>query len=232
MTCHELRRYFEDPLRLDEEFRVETEHLARCAECARFVEARRALRASLRLVRESVPEPSGALDKAVLDDYREYIAGGPSPASSLPKRRSLKVAAWAVAAAAIVLVAGVFVVGRTTKTVAIRSEPTPHSFSVPQPRPIEAPSATTSRKPTPSNSVRRAPLAKPLAAPESLASAGFRSLMYCDELSCSGAMLVIRVELPPYAAPFVPASAAGTGPIVADVLVGPDGIARGIRVVE
>ena len=70
MTCHELRVYFDDPLRMDAEFPGEAEHLAHCTECARFVEARRELGAGLRLVRESAPEPSAALEAAVLANYR------------------------------------------------------------------------------------------------------------------------------------------------------------------
>ena len=62
---------------------------------------------------------------------------------------------------------------------------------------------------------------------------GFRSLMYCDVLSCPEAMDMIRVQLPTSA---MPGPAAGfiqpSGSVTADVLVGPDGIARGIRYEE
>jgi len=60
----------------------------------------------------------------------------------------------------------------------------------------------------------------------------FQGLMYCDPLSCPGAMDVIRVELPP---PVLESGGAGPkarGIVFADVLVGADGIARGIHVVE
>jgi hypothetical protein len=61
---------------------------------------------------------------------------------------------------------------------------------------------------------------------------GFRSLMYCDELSCNGGMEVVRVQLPSPAAGFMPASASGNRAVSADVLVGADGFARGIRIVH
>jgi hypothetical protein len=55
--------------------------------------------------------------------------------------------------------------------------------------------------------------------------------MYCDQLSCSGAMEVIRMNLP--------ASALGmqsplrtSNLVAADVVVGPDGVARAIRIVN
>ena len=45
-------------------------------------------------------------------------------------------------------------------------------------------------------------------------------------------MQLIRVQLPSSAAAFEPAAAPPYGAIYADVLVGSDGIARGIRVVR
>jgi hypothetical protein len=56
--------------------------------------------------------------------------------------------------------------------------------------------------------------------------------MYCDQISCSDSMDVIRVQLPSPVMGITPASARMGGVVSADVLVGPDGIARGIRVVE
>jgi hypothetical protein len=62
---------------------------------------------------------------------------------------------------------------------------------------------------------------------------GFRSLMYCDALSCPGDMDMIRVQLPASAmARQVPGFIQTSGSVTADVLVGPDGIARGIRLEE
>jgi hypothetical protein len=62
---------------------------------------------------------------------------------------------------------------------------------------------------------------------------GFRSLMYCDALSCPETMDMIRVQLPTTA---MPGQVSGfihpSGSVTADVLVGPDGIARGIRFEE
>lgn len=60
---------------------------------------------------------------------------------------------------------------------------------------------------------------------------GFRSLMYCDELSCGGAMDVLRIQLPPSAIGLMTAEPSGNV-VSADVLVGADGIARGIRIVR
>jgi hypothetical protein len=57
--------------------------------------------------------------------------------------------------------------------------------------------------------------------------------MYCDALSCGEGMDMIRVQLPSIVMPgqgsgFVQTS----GSVTADVIVGPDGVARGIRFEE
>jgi 2-polyprenyl-6-methoxyphenol hydroxylase-like FAD-dependent oxidoreductase len=61
---------------------------------------------------------------------------------------------------------------------------------------------------------------------------GFRSLMYCDELSCGGAMDVVRIELQPSDVGLMATAQQDRNAISADVLVGADGIARGIRIVR
>jgi hypothetical protein len=105
MTCHELRLYFEDPLRMDAEFPREAEHLARCTECARFAEARRNLGDGLRLVRESAPKPSATLEAAVLVNYRRRVTGDPPLLWSRTRRYT--VLCWAAAAAAVLALSAV-----------------------------------------------------------------------------------------------------------------------------
>jgi hypothetical protein len=59
---------------------------------------------------------------------------------------------------------------------------------------------------------------------------GFVALMFCDPLICSGEEQVIRMELPGTA------SASGEGdssqPVLADVVVGDDGLVRAMRIVN
>jgi hypothetical protein len=237
MTCHELRLYFEDPLRMDAEFPCEAEHLAHCTECARFVEARRKLGSGLRLVRESAPEPSAALDAAVLANYRRRITGDPTLGRS--RTRRFTIVAWTTAAAAVLALAGALLLLHP----APRLETSNSKIGSAQP-----PIAETDTFEKGANSVRwtnaasspktrlrsaRQPRRAPqVATTKSPASEDFRSLMYCDALSCGGALQLIRVQLPSSAAAFEPAAAAPYGAIYADVLVGSDGIARGIRVVQ
>jgi hypothetical protein len=61
---------------------------------------------------------------------------------------------------------------------------------------------------------------------------GFSSLMYCDPLSCPEAMEIIRVQLPTSGTGPARGPASTYGMVVAEVIVGSDGIARGIRIVE
>ena len=103
MTCHEVRLYFEDPLRMDAEFPREAEHLTHCSECARFIEARRELGAGLRIVRGSAPKPSPALDAVILSTYRRRITGDAPLVRS--RTRRFTVVCLATAAAAVLALA-------------------------------------------------------------------------------------------------------------------------------
>jgi len=236
MTCHELHLYFEDPLRMDAKFPREAEHRAHCTECARFIEARHELGAGLRLVRESAPEPSAALEAAVLANYRRRITGDPPVVWS--RTRRFTVVSWAVAAAALLAFAAALLLHPARRLETSNSKIESAQPPMAQPGTSEKSgsrvpwtNAASSPK-TRLRSARQPRRAPQLAATNSPASEDFRSLMYCDALSCGGAMQLIRVQLPSSEAAFKPAAASPYGAIYADVLVGSDGIARGIRVVQ
>jgi hypothetical protein len=238
MTCHRLRLYFDDDsLRMGAEFSGEAEHLAHCAERARFVAARRELGTGLSLVRESAPEPSAALEAAVLENYRRQITGDLSVVRS--KGRGLAVVCWTTALAVALVLADVllFHPARRLDTSNLRIESARGSSVA---RPVTSMKAANSVPwtNTASSQATRLPSARtPRRVPQRdtakiPASEEFRSLMYCDPISCGGAMQLIRVQLPSSAAAFEPGAALPNGAIYADVLVGSDGIARGIRVVQ
>jgi len=88
------------------------------------------------------------------------------------------------------------------------------------------------KKPNHAASARHADYPISIAEPDGSFPTSFKSLMYCDPFSCPGAMDVIHVQLPAPILGLMPASVRASGVVSADVLVGPDGIARGIRVVE
>jgi len=242
MTCHEVRLYFEDPLRFDADFTGEAEHLARCPECARFVEARRELRAGLHLLRDSVPQAPATLDAAVLTSYRRQIANGATGVRRA-SRKSRIVLAWGAAAALIALAASIAVYSsreneRRSAQIAVQK------ITVAESNAANAANGLSSTKPALSKTkivpskkaLRPHPAhaehsASTMATADNRAPEMFRSLMYCDPLSCGESMQVIRVQLPSSAA-FDPAATAAGEAIYADVLVGPDGVARGIHVLQ
>lgn len=232
MTCQELRLYFGDPLRRDDELRPELEHLAHCAECARFVEAQRELGNNLRLARESAPAFPATLDAAVLANYRRHIAGQPNPVIAASRKRSFAILRWSAVAAAFAVMAVLLYLATQKKAETIAqpqvSQPVvpAESPTVAKPIPAAQPKVAHAARPK----LRHKPASSAVAEVRNPLPPGFHSLMYCDELSCGDLMELIRVQLPPTAFPF--GGSNGAQPISADVLVGPDGIARGIRVVE
>lgn len=221
---------------MDAAFPSEAEHLAHCSECARFVEARRELGAGLRLVRETAPEPSAALETAVLANYRGRISGGPPLTRS--RTRRFTVLCWTAATAAVLaLTAAVLLhpgLGLETSNSKIEAaQPTIAQLGTSEKGAYRVLSKNAAFSPKTRLLSSRQPRRTPqVATTRSPASEEFRSLMYCDALSCGGAMQLIRLQLPFSAPAFEPAAAPPGGAIYADVLVGSDGIARGIRVVQ
>ena len=232
MTCHELRLYFEDPMRMDAKFDLEAEHLAHCEECARFVEQQQELGAGLRLARLSAPKVSTTLDETILANYRRQISERRGSARTAPRRR-VAMLFWSAAAAAIMLVAALLTFsGHRTTAKVVPPEPEPT-----QATPQRVAASSTASEAQPILRPRSHPRRPQRSDPSNMVLTGalppdFRSLMYCDELSCSGPMEVIRMQLPASGVLFAPGSNSANGTVLADVLVGPDGIARGIRIVQ
>ena len=232
MTCQELRRYLEGPLRPDAEFRVEAEHLTHCDECAHFAETQGQLLAGLRRLREALPQFPERLDSSVLADYRRDVAHrAPLPISDMSRRR-MGVLCLTGALVAMVLIAVVLAFrpraaqpmpGSQRPVLAVVSQ----SVAVQPTVRFLSPAKVRGSHPARGRRSRLGPATTP-----AVRSPSFQSLMYCDELSCSGVMDVIRVQVPSANVALRFDSSAAGGTVVADVLVGPDGIARGIRIVE
>jgi hypothetical protein len=246
MNCADFRSYLqEDTLIHDLRENPEiTMHLSSCSECRVVFDMKKEIGARLRLLRESVPAIPGSLDTAVLANYRRQIGmGNPAEARGL-WRISFAGWRWGIAAAvALLVLAAVFAVRKpsfTTKNqpptirkpemargpVARLAHPTP---------PVRKNASVMPRvKPSKSNDALTDP-AMVEDSPNKLDARlpdDFRSLMYCDELSCGGGMDVVRMQLPYLPSGFVPASEARNRVVTADVLVGADGFARGIRIVH
>jgi hypothetical protein len=246
MTCKDLRWYFEDHLR-DAEVRsargAVVEHISTCVDCRRFVTRQRDLGKNLRWLRESAPELPQSVDDAVIVNYRRYLAAERQRFAMPAIYRFAIASRWRWSAIAAVALLGISV-GVLTARKAGSSRPSART-----PQPTMVPGVQVGAQNSPPAAVKPARHSRgPRGTARSysdrrLASApvraarvlpdGFRSLMYCDALSCPEAMDMIRVQLPTTAMPgqvsgFIHPSRS----VTADVLVGPDGIARGIRFEE
>jgi hypothetical protein len=247
MNCKELRAHWEmEPIaainRRPDSVEL-AEHIAACSECHRFVEEWKDVAKHLDLLRLATPEIPSSLDAAMLARYRDYQAERSRSAVFVPLmgRISLRgVLTWAAAISFAVIVAYggllLFIPNQ-------RGSVDPHLRAQ---QSMVAPKSVTAVKGEMAGSQKSArnraksvhALAKrtkhlaPVAEQDPLFPTRFQSLMYCDQFSCPGAMDVIHLRLPGPVLGVTPASARANGLVSAYVLVGPDGIARGIRVVE
>lgn len=236
MTCQELESHFESISMRGAEASADAdqnEHLANCAKCTRFVETQKQLHTSLALLRESAPAASFSLDAVVLTNYRKQVLDPRSSATAKVRKPTFTLR-WGLAVTAALVLCAILVWPRKQPSGAVTSRVTPHAA-------ISSAQLHYSQIPPIPQSVSRTKgtrhAAKRVSA--SLSSSnlstrmpdGFRSLMYCDELSCGGAMDVLRIQLPPSAIGLMTAEPSGNV-VSADVLVGADGIARGIRIVR
>jgi hypothetical protein len=233
-------------------------HLEGCPRCSSALERERRLTASLaELARSLEPcEVPAAMDARLLAAFRKHSrdCANRRPVFRLFARRP---AAWAAGAAAIVILSlgvglGVVLTGRQPSETPVEPRATPTaSLANPEaagpnpsaanaarpldPRPANNPlAADATRADRPSGVVR--PEAKQ-AAPERSAQAGygFVPLFYGGDPQLLEAGQVWRVEMPRSALqsvgmPVVEESRSGR--IQVDILLGEDGIARGIRLVQ
>lgn len=247
MNCQVVHACFEDPLRLDFDLRAASaevaEHLVSCGDCRRFVESQRRLGAGLRLAQASTPSLPAWLDAAVLNNYRRREWAPPSSLvkSGFPSGRRFALWSWGAVGAALALVAVILLVPRKSAVPMVEKTQPGQPLASSQKaaggaehvtsRAIDAGPAAAPLRPAPAEIAHQHTIAPGAGTPEAL-PASFRGLMYCDALSCGGTMEVIRVQLPASAVALAPSSASSGDAVFADVLVGPDGIARGIRIVE
>jgi hypothetical protein len=238
MTCSELRQTFEDTHRIDTAVGAAAEHLVECAECARFADAWRELDAGLRLLRESAAQPSAALDGRVLENYRRHSETHPSVIRSLSGKQRLVIC---TGLAGMLVLAMLFPRHRQEKASDVRTAapPTQTQPLLQSVMPGKNARIVDLHKAIHATSRHQRPALLPTsemgaasAVAMGLALPDFRSLMYCDELSCGEPMQLIRVKVPSSATPFGSNANSPSGFVYADVLVGADGIARGIRVNE
>jgi hypothetical protein len=248
MTCNELRNLVETERSV---FRAENvlsaeiaAHIQQCSWCRRWIQIEDQLNGKLNLLRHSAPAVPAALDESLLASYRKQMQQPATALVSAGKASPSRGMLWRAAIAAVLLIGAIIFFGnrkRVAPPLAARVQQQSVAAEMPiEPRTsAEMPKSGTAKKLQKRHFRGKAIVPRT----EDVAGAGaameaadslppdFRSLMYCDQLSCSGAMEVIRMNLP--------ASALGmTSPlrssniIAADVVVGADGVARAIRIVN
>lgn len=245
MNCQEFHAYFEERReRISKNDSAEfAEHLAICGDCSRWLASQNRVRTSLDLLRQSAPSVPATLDAAVLASYRKRMAE-PEATDGVGVWRKTS-PAWlriGLAVAAMLLIAAIiFALRRPTVTsdnkpqVQLPPQVTSPVMQAKAPvtngnTSIVAPKPYTRRRhtsPTDQSVAIAASGSDHASVPD-----GFRSLMYCDELSCGGAMDVVRIQLQPSEVGLIAAAQQSSNVVSADVLVGADGIARGIRIVR
>jgi hypothetical protein len=234
MNCQELKTHFESSPLLGGDPSAEpslADHIAGCPKCSRFIGGQKELRASLAFLRESASLPSAALDETVLANYRKHHAG--LHAGRIPKhglRLSIRLAFGV--AAGIALVTIFLWPGRQSAAPIqpVISPPVISSTRLEPTQNVAVPHRSSHEKRN--DAVKRTQSAVSSTSMGDSIPEGFRSLMYCDELSCGGAMDVVRIELQPSDVGLMATAQQDRNAISADVLVGADGIARGIRIVR
>jgi len=262
MTCREFIETAESltPLQLrlletkDEQMSA---HARECGGCGKWMESQRLLGNALQVLRAHTAqsEASPKVELAVLEAFRTQ--GFEGVAAVAPDRaapavwklsRFFEVGAYAAVAAALII--GIFLGARMW-----RDKPAPQAQAQVQESPLPqvvdpraatgagvtessgSASAEVASKPVSASAIKGAvPAARrsqPVvaqAATTNVDRQGFVALMFCDPLICSGEEQVIRMELPANAL----ASADGNGsqPVIADVVVGDDGLVRAMRIVN
>ena len=262
MTCREFIEAAESlnplQLRLMETANQQiSTHARECAACGKWLESQKLLGSALQVLRAHTAQRAAGpkVELAVLEAFRTQ---GFEPVAAVAPDRAAP-AAWklsrffevgAYAAVAAALIVGIFLGARMWHDRQARPSQVPVQ-SAAAPQQINSGVTTLAdnskisgnvttkmaRKSANSATASRAAVGpnRPQTANEqSIATTvdrqGFVALMFCDPLICSGEEQVIRMELP--------GSAIGAGegngsqPVIADVVVGDDGLVRAMRIVN
>lgn len=246
MNCRDIRSHFADHAVLNE-FRNGTselaEHLAACSECRRLIRMQKEVRQRLDLLKKAASSVPASLDEVVLTGFRKVIAeqrlSREAVAIRLIRTSPVLRATLAVAALVVIGAIGFGVYGTPTNSgrkMPVNSPTQIHRSTEQANREPVAKSATIGQQATSTRKQKK--ISREFAAAKTTIPVGshaaplpgdFRSLIYCDELICDGGMEIVHVQLAAVGRP-VRASVPGGRLISADVLVGADGVARGIRI--
>jgi hypothetical protein len=225
-------------------------HARECANCGRWLESQTLLGSAMQALRASTAELAAgpSVERALLLAFRETAF--PSQLPVEPEHAAP--AAWklsrifefgAYAAIAAALIMAMFLGSRLLHERRVQQHPSQAQNKV-APQPLSATptataanTATTEITPETKEAKSRVFGVRVQTSPRALGKAettasdtdDYVALMLCDPLICSGDEHVVRMELPA-----ATASAGGSGrqPVLADVVIGEDGLVRGMRIVR
>jgi hypothetical protein len=224
-------------------------HAGECPRCAEYLEDERRLTLKLGFLSQALhsQEAPATLESALVTAFREHAAhtggGGSVPVHAGPRFWAhQKFWGWATTAAALAAVIALAVGIHSRRS--SQSETPEASVSTSATQMHESAPTTAANSQQDDNQPqatihtvrhRRSPRVRSGDAPLMTVSdnSGFVPLMYCDQLNCGTPGEIVRVEIPASSLPMMGlVSDNHTGPVRADVVVGEDGIARAIRLVD
>lgn len=254
MKCHEFISAAESlslsqlPLMQSEDSAIAA-HANECPACGEWLGSQRVLGAALQSLRmeaagrEGGPDVESALLRAFREhDFAPLLAPTPEHAAPAAWRLSRVFEFGAYAAVAAALMVGGFLgsrvlggrrgtpaearvpmIGTAARNASVESK-SGLTAAAPEVAPVEIAKAAPHRGSSGYTVVRvqrSQPSAEPVMKP--VDNDDFVALMLCDPLICSGDEQVIRMELP---------VSGGSAPVLADVVVGDDGLVRAMRIVN
>jgi hypothetical protein len=244
-------------LRLPVEEKPLSAHAGECRSCREWLESHRSLGNALHaLSSETAAQQAGPqVEQALLQafrrqDFAAHVVVMPQRAASSLWTLSRVFEFGAYAAVAAALIVGVFlglriVRDQQNKATSIQATVTapqtsgPVSSTIGDKAEVTAPSTTgaaeekVARGISSQNPLVAVKRSSPAAAENATSNseiAGYVPLMLCDPLICSGDEQVIRMELPAMGGASADGSSAQT--VLADVVIGEDGLVRGMRIVN
>ena len=258
MKCHEFMHVAEafTPSELSlmrTEDQAISAHAGECASCGRWLESQTLLGSAMQALRVSTAELEAGpnVERALLLAFRD--TDFPSQQAVEPEHAAP--AAWklsrifefgAYAAVAAALIMAVFLGSRLLHDRRVQQHPSQAQDKV-APQPLSAASTATAVNPAATETAPEAAVTKAAksrlsdvrvqTSPNALGKAGttasdtddYVALMLCDPLICSGDEHVVRMELP---AATASTDGSGSQPVLADVVIGEDGLVRAMRIVR
>lgn len=261
MTCREFMDAAElltpsQLLRLPAEEQPLSAHASECGSCREWLESHRALgNAFHALSSETAEQQAGPqVEQTVLRAFRNHDFAPPvvvmpqrATASLWTLSRVFEYGAYAAVAAALIV--GVFLGVRVLRDSQSKATPVEATVTAPQSQGAsssalesksglaEQPASAATAKvagsaggETPVVAVKRTVPVRVETETSTSESAEYVPLMLCDPLICSGDEQVIRMELP--ASGSASADGGSGQTVLADVVIGEDGLVRGMRIVN